>query len=107
MGCSLHNISLNIPPIMPVITPIKLATSQGAPDISATRVPAIAKVASPAASGIRKNLCGMANRRAVIKIMIALSNEATKKSDWQSRIHYDQVAYHAGSHRPGQWLLQS
>ena len=71
-------MSRNIPPRVPVITPIKLATSHGAPVISETSVPAIPKVASPAASGIKKNRAGMTVSRAVIKITMALPSDAIK-----------------------------
>lgn len=66
--------------MVPVITPMKLAINQGAPTIRETRVPAIPKVARPAASATRKNFGGIAIRRAVIKMVAALPSDAIKKT---------------------------
>jgi uncharacterized membrane protein YeiH len=48
--------------------------------ITATRVPAMPKVAKPAASIIKKSFCGMAKILAVINIKIALKSDAIKNT---------------------------
>lgn len=78
-GGSLHKISLKIPPMIPVITPIKLATNSGVSNIKATSVPAIPNVARPAASGIRKNRGEITVNRAVMNTTMALPKEAIKQ----------------------------
>ena len=65
--------------MIPVITPIKLAISQGVPSINATNVPATPKVARPAASGIRKNRGEITKSLAITKTTMALTNETIKK----------------------------
>ena len=67
-----------MPPIVPVITPIKLASTGDAPAIRDTNVPAIPNVASPAASATKKNFGGMIINLAAMKIITALAKEAMK-----------------------------
>ena len=77
-GCSLQSTSRNIPPIVPVMTPMKLAIKAGAPAISETNVPAIPKVASPAASATKKYLGKIFTNLATKNMNIALPIEAIK-----------------------------
>lgn len=77
-GCSLHKMSREMPPIAPVITPIKLATNQGAPTMRDTNVPAMLNVANPAASGMRKKRGDIVKNLAVKNMMMALAIEAIK-----------------------------
>ena len=77
-GCSLQRTSRKIPPIAPVITPIKLATNAGAPATRATNVPATAKVAKPAASAIKKCFGDIFNNLAAKNIVTALASDAIK-----------------------------
>ena len=79
-GVSLQSISRNIPPMVPVITPMKLANNGGAPTIKETNEPAMPKVAKPAASATKKNFGGIAMSLAAIKIAMALPSEAMKNT---------------------------
>jgi hypothetical protein len=63
---------LLLPSPQDLVEALKLARSGGISIITATRVPAMPKVAKPAASIIKKSFCGMAKILAVINIKIAV-----------------------------------
>ncbi|MBW5289239.1 MAG: hypothetical protein Rpha_0239 [Candidatus Ruthia sp. Apha_13_S6] len=67
-----------MPPIVPVMTPIKLAINTGAPAARETKVPAMPKVARPAASAIRKCFDDIFNNLAAKNMTKALTIEAIK-----------------------------
>jgi len=67
-----------MPPIVPVITPIKLATRGGAPTMSEANVPATPNVARPAASATKKYLGETTINLATIKTTTALASDAIK-----------------------------